>query len=182
MNCINKSLNSIEDVLNQTETRIKAAGNQSSFTSNFWLRTYASGCSHCVSSHLTTFAGGFIVLPNAIDFNHVLANASFLQNPVIYSTVIALICLYILLGVWARWMDKKDEDKCGITLIGNMKDHMNKEHRYIYEIICFTGNRLNAGTKSKVLKNFIFNLPEVKSTREESYFFLSGHVQWFFYQ
>ena len=88
MNCINKSLNSIEDVLNQTETRIKAAGNQSSFTSNFWLRTYASGCyymdtktnkwssygveilsdsnlthSHCVSSHLTTFAGGFIVLP-----------------------------------------------------------------------------------------------------------------------
>jgi hypothetical protein len=113
--------------------------------------------SHCVSSHLTTFAGGFIVLPNAIDFNYVWANASFLQNPVIYSTVIALICLYILLAVWARWMDKKDEDKCGITLIGNMKDHMKIEQRYIYEIICFTGNRLNAGTKSKVQKKkFLF--------------------------
>jgi hypothetical protein len=62
-----------------------AWGNQSSFTSNFWLRTFASGCyymdtatndwssygmeiledsnlthTHCISSHLTTFAGGFM--------------------------------------------------------------------------------------------------------------------------
>jgi len=106
---------------------------------------------HCISSHLTTFAGGFIVLPNAIDFNYVWSHASFLQNPVIYSTVIALVCLYVLLGVWARWMDIKDEKKCGITLLGNIKDHMKKENKYIYEIIAFTGNRLNAGTKSKVI-------------------------------
>lgn len=106
---------------------------------------------HCQSSHLTTFAGGFVVLPNAIDFNNVWANASFLQNPVIYSTVIALVCLYILLGVWARWMDVKDEQKCGITLLGNVKDHLKKDSKYIYEIIAFTGNRLNAGTKSNVI-------------------------------
>ena len=165
----------METLLNLTQNRIVAAGNQSSFTSNFWLRTFASGCyymdtatndwssygmeiledsnlthTHCISSHLTTFAGGFIVLPNAIDFNNVWANASFLQNPIIYSTVIALVCLYILLGVWARWMDMKDEKKCGITLLGNLEEHKKKENKYIYEIISFTGNRLNAGTKSKV--------------------------------
>jgi len=35
----------------------------------------------------------------------------------------------------------------GITVLGDLKD---KKNNYIYEIIIFTGNRLNAGTKSKV--------------------------------
>ena len=149
-----------------------------SFTSDYWLRIYTAGCyysdpitfewssdgmeilsdtsltrTHCQSNHLTSFAGGFIVLPPAIDFNKAFANASFLDNPVIYSTVIALISIYILLAVWARWMDVKDNKKQGVTLLGDEKCE-NKEEKYAYEIIVFTGGRMHAGTKSQVL--FLF--------------------------
>ena len=81
---------------------------------------------HCQSTHLTSFAGGFIVLPAAIDFNAVWAHASFLDNPIIYSTIIALICLYISLAIWARYMDWKDEHKMGITLLGDLNEKGNK--------------------------------------------------------
>ena len=173
INCFNKSsLNSLDKIL------IESFESNKTFSSNFWLRTYASGCyymntltnewssngmeilsdtnlthTHCTSNHLTTFAGGFIVLPNEIDFNNVWANASFLQNPIIYSTVIALLCLYVLFGIWARYMDSKDSQKVGITLLGCCEDgHLDstKRNKFIYEIIVFTGNRLNAGTSSKV--------------------------------
>ena len=113
IDCANKSLNTIETLLNITQN-LTSHSNQTSFTDNFWLRIYLSGCyytnetsyawssygmeimsdsnlthTHCQSNHLTTFAGGFIVLPPAINFNYVWANASFVQNPVIYSTVMA---------------------------------------------------------------------------------------------
>ena len=137
LDCQNKSVNSIE-------TLIKLIKEKDNFTDNFWLRVYSSGCyymntssnvwtsygmeiladsnlthTHCLTNHLTTFAGGFVVLPNAIDFNYVWSHASFLQNPVIYSTVIALITLYIVMGVWTRYMDCKDEQKIGVTLLSN---------------------------------------------------------------
>jgi len=155
--------------------------NTNRFTSNFWLRIFTAGCyytdpqtnmwssygmeiladtnlthTHCQSNHLTTFAGGFVVLPPSIDFNYVWANASFLQNPVIYSTVLALICLYIILGIWSRWMDSKDVEKMGVTLLptflsGKIINERNpKEKNYIYELVVCTGARFNAGTKSKV--------------------------------
>jgi hypothetical protein len=124
--CNNKS--SINDINNQNkliDTRINNNyANQTGFSQNFYFRIYASGCyyldpitniwmsdgvdilpdsnlthSHCISNHLTSFAGGFIVLPNQIDFKQVWANASFLQNPIIYSTVIAIFCLYLLLAI-----------------------------------------------------------------------------------
>ena len=170
-NCLNKSLNTndflIQIIQNQTNS------NKTSFSDNFKMRTYTSGCyymntfnntwssfgmeilsdsnlthTHCVSNHLTTFAGGFIVLPNAIDFNYVWANASFLQNPVIYSTVIFLVCLYIIFGLWARWMDMRDEKKIGLTLLS--EDIKNLENKYAYEILIFTGASIHAGTTSNV--------------------------------
>ena len=172
INCVNKSMTSIDAII----SNFTSTNNQTK--SNYWLRIYASGCyymdpatkkwstngmeilsdsnlthTHCLASHLTTFAGGFIVLPNAINFDQVWANASFLQNPVIYSTVIALVCLYVVLAVWARYMDWKDEQKVGFTLVGDLKE--DKENKYIYEIVVFTGNRLNAGTKSKVTCNHL---------------------------
>ena len=146
----------------------------SSFSSNFWLRSYSSGCyymnktvnkwfsngmeilsdtntthTHCQSNHLTTFAGGFIVLPNAINFNYVWAHASFTQNLVIYCAVIALVTIYVLLGVWCRFMDWTDKKKFGITLLEN-KNLISSMNKYFYKIIVFTGARINAGTKSKV--------------------------------
>ena len=161
--CTNKSLNL--NVINL---------NDSLFSDNFRVKVYSSGCYymdtltnkwmsygmeilsdsnnthvHCQSNHLTTFAGGFLVLPNAINFNYVWSHASFTRNPVIYSTVIVLVCLYIILGVWSRWMDAKDETKCSITILGDLNESANKKHAY--EICVFTGLRLGSGTKSKVI-------------------------------
>ena len=157
------------------------------FTNNFWMRIFAAGCyymdtntnmwtsygmeilsdtnlthTHCITNHLTTFAGGFIVLPPALDFNYVWANASFLQNPVIYSTVIALISIYILMSIWAKWMDRKDELKQGFTVLITensdfcLNDEKRKGAKYCaYEMIVFTGSRPNGGTKSNVC-SFIY--------------------------
>jgi hypothetical protein len=171
LDCSNKSANSLDLLIDLIQN--KTSQNETTFTDNFELRTYASGCyfmnatsnswssygieilsdsnmthTHCQSYHLTTFAGGLIVLPNAINFNYVWSNASFLQNPVIYSTVIALICMYLLLGIWSRRMDSKDRKKEGVTILGDVDNK--SVNKYIYEIIVFTGARLNAGTSSKV--------------------------------
>ena len=172
LDCQTKSNNTVDRLIYLTQNR--ASSNQSSFTSNLWLRVYSSGCyyinaandwtshgmeilpdtnmthTHCMSDHLTTFAGGFIVLPPAIhdnDFIYAWTHASFIQNPVIYSTVIALISLYVLLGICSKYMDLKDSQKVGITVLGDLND---KENKYIYEIIVYTGMRMNAGTTSKV--------------------------------
>ena len=182
IDCQNKNSTTNEMLINLFSQK------NSTFTSDYWLRIYTAGCyysdpitlewssygmeilsdtsithTHCQSNHLTTFAGGFIVLPPAIDFNKAFANASFLDNPVIYSTVIALICIYILLAIWARWMDVRDDKKQGVTLLGDEKC-VNKEDKYAYEILVFTGGRRHAGTKSKVFfllnlnNNFVLNI------------------------
>jgi hypothetical protein len=143
----------------------------SSFTSDFHLLVYSSGCyyidqstgkwssygleiindtsllyTHCKSNHLTTFAGGLDIFPLSINFNYVFANLSFGQNKTIYLTIIILFALYILSSIWGRWMDVNDNLKIGVApLIDNKRNH-----DYFYEIIVFTGNRFNAGTDSRV--------------------------------
>lgn len=105
------------------------------FTANYYIRTYTSGCyylnsnyywqtnnltvgpstSHsqtqCFSTHLTTFAGGWVVLPAPINWNYVFANMDFMKNKTIYLTVIILAILYILIMIYARYKDKKDIEK-----------------------------------------------------------------------
>ena len=168
LNCLDKTKNS-PNYLQNLSTR------KQNFSSNFELRTFLSGCyftdpltskwstrgieilsdtnlthTHCQSNHLTTFAGGLIVLPNAINFDYVWSHASsFTQNVVVYCTVISLVTLYVLLGIWARFMDRRDSQKIGLTLL--IGDSVNDiENKYIYEIIVFTGARFNASTSSKV--------------------------------
>ena len=100
----------------------------------------------CFSTHLTTFAGGFIVLPAPINWNYVFANADFTKNKTIYLTLICVCILYILLIIYARYKDKKDIEKLGVTPLPD--NH--KSDQYFYQIIVFTGHRKDAGTKSKV--------------------------------
>ena len=150
---------------------------QVNFSSDFILRAFSSGCYyydvptgkwssdgveilndtdttsvHCFSSHLTSFAGGLVVLPSAINFEYVWANASFIQNPIIYSTVIVITCLYILLAIIARVMDIKDRKKLNILPLSDNSPHDN----YFYEIITFTGMRPDSGTDSKVGFGIVF--------------------------
>ena len=65
----------------------------------------------CFSTHLTTFAGGFLVWPAPIDWNDVSANADFTGNWTIYITLICIAVLFILSLIYARWQDKKDLEK-----------------------------------------------------------------------
>ena len=140
------------------------------FTSNYQLRIYTSGCyyldsnnnwqsdglivgsltnhneTECFSTHLTTFAGGFLVLPSPINWNYVFVNADFIKNKTIYLTVICVCILYILLMIYAHYKDKKDIEKLGVT---SLSDNC-QEDQYCYQILVFTGHRKDAGTKSKV--------------------------------
>jgi hypothetical protein len=150
---------------------LQTSSKTQSFTSDFYFLAYSSGCyfidqstgkwssyglevisdtslsyTHCQSNHLTTFAGALDILPPAINFNYVYENSSFQQNKTIYLTVLILFVVYILFSIWGRWMDKQDFLKIGVSpLIDNKQ-----EDHYFYEIIVFTGSRINAGTDSKV--------------------------------
>jgi len=141
------------------------------FSSDFMIRSYSSGCyyydlntgnwyskgmeiyedtnlsqTHCLSNHLTSFAGGLAILPSTINFQYFFANGSFSQNSLIYSTIILVTFIYILFAIWARFMDRKDLKKLNII---PLKDN-NPFHDYFYELIIFTGNGNQSGTKSNV--------------------------------
>ncbi|CAF1000565.1 unnamed protein product [Adineta steineri] len=140
------------------------------FTSNYELLIYTSGCyyldennnwksdglivgsltnlykTECLSTHLTTFAGGFIVLPAPINWSYVFANADFMKNKTVYLTMIFTSVIYIILMIYARFKDKKDFEKLGVTPLADN----NKSDHYYYQILVFTGQRTNAGTDSKV--------------------------------
>lgn len=108
---------------------------------------------HCQSTHLTEFAGGFIVLPPTIDFDYAFANASFEKNALIYMTVIGVTCLYILLAIWAVYADRLDKLKTGICVLtdtGSGPLGLSMESTYLYEFMVLTGARNGAGTDFKV--------------------------------
>jgi polycystin 1L2 len=141
------------------------------FTSNFGIRAYLSGCyyydlktgkwnndgvfvgretnithTQCFTYHLTEFAGGLLILPNEINFKLAFEDVSFTSNPIIYSTIIACVCIYIFCGLAAHIQDRYDAKRTGIALLpDNMPDQ-----RYYYEIIVVTGSRFEAETDSKV--------------------------------
>ncbi len=100
----------------------------------------------CFSTHLTTFAGGFLVLPAPINWNYVFANADFAKNKTIYLTVICSYILYLLIILYARYKDKKDLEKLGVT---PLPDNYTAD-QYFYQLLVFTGYRKDAGTNSKV--------------------------------
>ncbi|CAF4101680.1 unnamed protein product, partial [Adineta steineri] len=140
------------------------------FTSNYELHIYTSSCyyldesnnwksdglivgsltnhyeTECLSTHLTTFASGFIVLPAPINWSYVFANADFMKNKTVYLTMIFTSIIYIILMIFARFKDKKDFEKLGVTPLADN----NKSDHYYYQILVFTGQRTNAGTDSKV--------------------------------
>jgi hypothetical protein len=118
-----------------TNDRLPISDERSNFSANYELRVYTSGCyyldidkqwqgdgvivgsltnheqTQCFSTHLTTFAGGFIVLPAPVNWNYVFANADFAKNKTIYITLMVICILYILLMIYARIKDKKDVQK-----------------------------------------------------------------------
>ena len=69
-----------------------------------------------------------------------------MKNKTIYLTVIVISIIYFILIIYARYKDKKDLEKLGVTPLSDK----HKSSHYYYQIIVFTGQRKDAGTKSKV--------------------------------
>lgn len=141
------------------------------FNSDFYLKFFSSGCyylndetgwwsshgieimpdtnekyAHCITYHLTEFAGGMVFLPAEINFKYAFSNASLDKNPIIYITVIVIVVVYLFLMIWGRYQDKIDSKKIGICLL---KDNQPLDS-YFYEVIVFSGSRTNAETDSQV--------------------------------
>lgn len=140
---------------------------------NFSIRIYSVGCYYlekngewssngmdaiidtnfeftsCFSSHLTVFAGGFLVLPNQIDFESVFANSSFEKNSTVYITVIVFSVLYIFAAIICIYIDRKTNNELSVNYIGKNSF----DSGYFYEVLIFTGSRKNSGTDSKVFIN-----------------------------
>ncbi|KAH9492781.1 hypothetical protein Btru_024701 [Bulinus truncatus] len=100
----------------------------------------------CLCNHMTTFAGGFIVVPNTIDWNFVFSHADFLSNPTLYITEIFIAVVFALAFYMARQKDKRDMTLIGLTPLADN----DSRDKYFYEIVVSTGMRRNAGTNSKV--------------------------------
>ena len=59
-----------------------------------------------------TFAGGFFVMPNPIDFSKAFAGfANLADNPVTFATVLSIFGVYLILLFWARREDRKDVER-----------------------------------------------------------------------
>ncbi len=144
------------------------------FSSDIYIRFYASGCYYldtatglwssegvdvleetnssmtvCAATHLTDFAGGFIILPPTIDFAYAFANASFDKNMTIYLTVIIITSIYILMFIWCMYKDRIDRLKTKILLLADN----DPSDLYFYEMIVYTAGRNEAGTDSNVNLN-----------------------------
>ncbi|GAB1597495.1 polycystic kidney disease protein 1-like 2 [Argonauta hians] len=141
------------------------------FTTNYTLRTFTSGClyfkesitdwvtdgcyvgyhtninqTQCFCNHMSAFSAGLVVAPNAIDWDRVLQNASFAENPTLYITQIVILLVYLSFAGWAYRQDKKDTEKLGLTPL----EDNNPYDKYYYEIIVATGMGKDSGTTSKV--------------------------------
>lgn len=152
---------------------------QSNFTSDFMLRSYSSGCYyfdtntgkwysngidvyedtnlvqiHCMSNHLTSFAGGFVILPSKINIVYAFESAILAKSLLAIIILFIITLLYLLFATWSHYMDIQDGKKVNLVLT---KDNLQK-NTYFYEVIVFTGTRKESGTQSKVKLKIFFSL------------------------
>lgn len=66
---------------------------------------------HCKANHLTSFAGGLLVIPTQINFEYVLVNVSPLKSHFIYLFVASITTLYIFALIVTNFYDKRDKKK-----------------------------------------------------------------------
>lgn len=100
----------------------------------------------CLCYHLTTFGSDMVVPPNTIDFSNVWSKFDLTNNAGVFSTIVTLFGLYIIVAIWARYMDKKDIIKWGAT---PLKDNLPTDE-YYYLVSVQTGVGREAGTQSNV--------------------------------
>ncbi|KAM9183006.1 polycystin-1-like protein 3 [Mergus octosetaceus] len=101
----------------------------------------------CLCNHLTFFGSSFFVIPNAIDVSKTAQLfGTFVDNPVVVTTVGCIFLIYVLVVVWARRKDIQDDAKVKITVLEDNDPFA----QYRYLVTVFTGHRRGAATTSKV--------------------------------
>ncbi|NXK89486.1 PK1L2 protein, partial [Formicarius rufipectus] len=101
----------------------------------------------CLCNHLTFFGSSFFVIPNAIDVSKTAQLfGTFVDNPVVVTTVGCIFLLYVLVVIWARRKDIQDDAKVKITVLEDNDPFA----QYQYLVTVFTGHRRGAATTSKV--------------------------------
>ncbi|XP_040185090.1 polycystic kidney disease protein 1-like 2 [Rana temporaria] len=101
----------------------------------------------CLCTHLTFFGSSFIVMPNVIDVSRTVELfATFVDNPVVVTTVGCIAVIYILVMIWARRKDIQDNAK--VKVIALEDNDPFAEYRYLVTV--FTGHRRGAATSSRV--------------------------------
>ncbi|NXW14670.1 PK1L2 protein, partial [Circaetus pectoralis] len=101
----------------------------------------------CLCNHLTFFGSSFFVIPNAIDVSKTAQLFStFVDNPVVVTTVGCIFLMYVLVVIWARRKDIQDDAKVKITVLEDNDPFA----QYRYLVTVFTGHRRGAATTSKV--------------------------------
>ncbi|XP_078524933.1 polycystin-1-like protein 2 [Lissotriton helveticus] len=121
-------------------------GNWSSYGCHVGPKTTPSS-TQCLCTHLTFFGSSFIVMPNAIDVTKTLELfATFVDNPVVVTTVGCIVVIYVLVVIWARRKDIQDNAKVSITVLEDNDPFA----QYRYFVTVYTGHRRGAATTSKV--------------------------------
>ncbi|NXV60184.1 PK1L2 protein, partial [Molothrus ater] len=101
----------------------------------------------CLCNHLTFFGSSFFVIPNAIDVSKTAQLfGTFVDNPVVVTTVGCIFLIYVLVVIWARRKDIQDDAKVKITVLEDNDPFA----QYRYLVTVFTGHRRGAATTSKV--------------------------------
>uniref|UniRef100_A0A8B9P8Q1 Polycystic kidney disease protein 1-like 2 n=1 Tax=Apteryx owenii TaxID=8824 RepID=A0A8B9P8Q1_APTOW len=101
----------------------------------------------CLCNHLTFFGSSFFVIPNAIDVSKTVELfGTFVDNPVVVTTVGCIFLVYVLVVIWARRKDIQDDAKEKITVLEDNDPFA----QYRYLVTVFTGHRRGAATTSKV--------------------------------
>ncbi|XP_010180489.1 PREDICTED: polycystic kidney disease protein 1-like 2, partial [Mesitornis unicolor] len=101
----------------------------------------------CLCNHLTFFGSSFFVIPNAIDVSKTARLfGTFVDNPVVVTTVGCIFLIYVLVVIWARRKDIQDDAKVKITVLEDNDPFA----QYRYLVTVFTGHRRGAATTSKV--------------------------------
>ncbi|NXM44562.1 PK1L2 protein, partial [Gymnorhina tibicen] len=101
----------------------------------------------CLCNHLTFFGSSFFVIPNAIDVSKTAQLfGTFVDNPVVVTTVGCIFLIYVVVVIWARRKDIQDDAKVKITVLEDNDPFA----QYRYLVTVFTGHRRGAATTSKV--------------------------------
>ncbi|OXB62704.1 hypothetical protein ASZ78_003064 [Callipepla squamata] len=121
-------------------------GNWNSFGCQVGPKTN-SRSTQCLCNHLTFFGSSFFVIPNAVDVSKTAQLfGTFVDNPVVVTTVGCIFLIYVLVVIWARRKDIQDDAKAKITVLEDNDPFA----QYRYLVTVFTGHRRGAATTSKV--------------------------------